>query len=252
METISGDKFKDNLIGILTEAGYDTKSAIKSLNSSKISDIELYVNQNRDRYREILKKTRYENCEIFQFLPGHAALILTLPDYIAQFPSQTTKKSRPQKRRYSESEQKDHPPNKSNCQTTETVNSSIKDHTDRFGDIANIRQELIAKINKFAQKKQIDLELNDQHILNLRVENNSIKCSAQCPFCEKKVPCNYATHWVCGNFQMHIKSHITEEQYEVDENNVLRQIGGTAQNLNIIRASKNVNLQKALNDKITT
>lgn len=248
MEIISGDKFKDNLIGILTEAGYDTKSAIKTLNSDKISDIERHVNHNRDRYRDILKKTRYENCEVFQFLPGHTALILTLPEYIPQLQSQTTKKIVPRKRKHSESEPSDHPSSQNHEPANEINNSSIEDHTDVFADIAKIRQQLIDKLNKFAQSKQIEWSFNINHIINLRVEDNSVKCRVQCPTCGRKIPCTFVSHWICTNVQAHIKTHIIVEAYELDEQNRLQPINGAAHSQKIIRITNSSGLQKFLND----
>lgn len=261
LENLSGDKFKDNLIEILTESGYDTKSAIKSLDKSKISDIETFVNQNRDRFQNIFKKTKYEKSENFKFLPGHSALILTLPEYIAHLPAKSTAtENRSRKRPHSERE--DHPPstaqqntNQNNVnQSTSLINESDngQNHTQRFqnADLAKIQQVLISKFNTFSTKKGFGLTLQVANVLNLRIEKDSIKCCVECPVCKKKIPCTYVTHWICSNLQAHLKSHFTFEEYTVGSHNVLQKMPRTsAENSNIIRAqSSNVALNQILNE----
>lgn len=222
IEKLIGEKIHDNLLEIISEAGFSNKIAIKSISQSNLSSIEQYINKNRERFTEILNGTRYEGFEQFEFLPGHAALLLSLPSYIEKLES--TKKIQTRKRRHScitEVQQNrdhpgDHPQSEDRSADYEEESEAERLH------IEGVRQLLIKKINNFASKKGLKTVITDDNIKNFRVEANSnFNCDLKCPIleCNRKVPCNYCTHWVCGNFQTHLKSHFTFEQYEVISNN---------------------------------
>lgn len=82
LERLAGEKFPDNICEILTAAGYDSKTAIKSFsNPQTFQTIENYVNENPLKFNDILKGTKYEHLTPFKFLPGHIALLSGLPEY---------------------------------------------------------------------------------------------------------------------------------------------------------------------------
>lgn len=100
------------------------------------------------------------------------------------------------------------------------------------------------KINNFCKKKNISITVGEENINNFRFENQSFKCSVQCPKCAKSIPCNYVSHWTCGNFQVHLKTHIenvTVEMYEVDDN-----LSCTKVNSSIVRLGNKSDLNKIL------
>lgn len=85
LERQAGEKFQDNIVELLIAAGYDSKTAIKSFsNSNTFIQMESFINGNRDRFKTILKGTKYENLVPFKFLPGHTALLSGLPEYIVE------------------------------------------------------------------------------------------------------------------------------------------------------------------------
>lgn len=184
------------------------------MKSSSIQLIENYVNANRDSFNRILKRTKYEKLEIFSFLPGHVALILSLPEFAKLI---TPKQRSLKKIKYSETR-------------SETTNEGANEHHTRSElgetaateklDEAIIRERLISKINKFTISKQIVAEINENHIIDFRYEDNSFKCSVHCVFCGKKIPCKYVKYWLCGNYQAHLKKHDSEQininQFELD------------------------------------
>lgn len=61
------------------------------------------------------------------------------------------------------------------------------------------------------------------------------------------MPCTYAiNHWVCGNFQAHIKTHITHEEYEVTDDNTLQKTNGESNALKITRSQNYLEINKVL------
>lgn len=235
LEKLMGEAFTDNIPEILTTVGFDTKTALKSMNNQCITSIENFVNQNKSHFQDTLKGTKYENAENFKFLPGHCALILSLPQYVEALSS---KNRRGKKRKH--------------CETLDHPQSNNADHPD--ADIINniddsVKILLINKINNYAMKKKLNIKIDDNSILNFRHENNSYKCSVQCSVCEKTVPCQYVKHWVCGNFETHIKKHLGQqsvEEYEVQDDNQL-QLMGHSSITNITRVTNQLPLQQFLN-----
>lgn len=212
LERALNEKIHNNLFKLLAETGYDTKTALKSINLESIDTIERYVNANRERFCNILKGTPYENNDSFKFLPGHTAFLLSLPKYIS---SPNTKKYKLSENNQC-NEVMDH---------TQSAHESVNEsNSDKIDDTANVRQELVNKINNFSRSKHINVQISDDNIQNFRVEKKIVKCSVKCPACGKKIPCSYVSHWTCGNVQTHLKSHITSEEYEVNENGELNLI----------------------------
>lgn len=104
---------------------YDTKTSLINIRQSNIVDIERYVNANRNRFEAVLKGTTYET-GTFQFLPGHASLILLFPELLSK----------------SKSKSKFQQPNK-RSQSNQT-NDTTADHPE---DIVNHESNTNASIN---------------------------------------------------------------------------------------------------------
>lgn len=69
---------------ILTSLGYDSKLALKKITSDSVLQIEKYINEHYEELIGGLVGSHYENVRPFQLLPGHRALIESLPQYIDQ------------------------------------------------------------------------------------------------------------------------------------------------------------------------
>lgn len=63
---------------ILTNSGFDCKSALLGLNAESINEIEQYANKNRS----VLVNTSYQNMKKFSFKPGHKYTIIDLPNQV--------------------------------------------------------------------------------------------------------------------------------------------------------------------------
>lgn len=70
------------LIQILNLVGYDNPIAIELLNAENIVEIEKYVAIN---LKHALVDSVYSNMKQFSFLPGHKAILLSLPSYVDKF-----------------------------------------------------------------------------------------------------------------------------------------------------------------------
>lgn len=112
-----GEKLDDNISEILTKAGFNSKATVLAIKPQSIETIEEFVNGNRDTFFELFQNTKYEHCETFKLLPGHAALILSLPDVCKEFTSEKQKGRQLKKRRHSECS--DHPDETTHKATTQ-------------------------------------------------------------------------------------------------------------------------------------
>lgn len=82
------------LVKILKASGYCSNIALSGLNQDKICSLEKYVSNN---LRNLLTNSVYtedlaEDGD-FSFLPGHAAILLALPDCVKKFESNNTSKT---------------------------------------------------------------------------------------------------------------------------------------------------------------
>lgn len=94
-----GDKFPPCVKKILNFSAYDSFSVLKELNEQKILEIEQYIS---DCGQTILNELncchsqKYRNQQQFKFLPGHRAILLSLPGKIPKIVENDDKKNVPQ------------------------------------------------------------------------------------------------------------------------------------------------------------
>lgn len=169
---------------------------------SCIRGIEQYVNDNQDKFRTIVKDTRYNNFTTFKFLPGHEAILQSLPEELVRIEDKKEQK-KSKKRRHSEAEQQ--PIEKSDADVGSLEDSNIS---------KKIKENFINRIINFAAKKQFIIEeFGEDNITNFRYENSVFKLSAKCIFCSKVSLCNYKkTYWECGNFTAHLNTHFVDDE----------------------------------------
>lgn len=146
-----------------------------------------------------------------------------MPEYLLELKTKKKSKKKEEHIKNKQAEQIDrNSVQLNNIQNAET--NGERDTDECSYDTEKLRQDLIKKINSFSQKKKFSVSIAEENILNFRFENQSFRCTLQCPKCNKLVPCNYVTNWICGNFQSHLKSHVTVELYEVNDNNILEKV----------------------------
>lgn len=216
LEKSLNEKLPEKIGQILDESGFCTKSAILTLSDiANIKFIEEHINENRENYRLILQKTRYENKTPFKFLPGHVALIKSLPNEILKI-SQQKKENKKTRKIQPETNQL------SLADNTQSGNSSDVNEIQNSDKSEEIKQELIQKINAFCARKKISNGVSDENILDWRCESGVFKCSVKCSSCPKIIPCNYnQKFWVCGNFTTHWNKHFNVETHQVNSDNTV-------------------------------
>lgn len=198
LENLFGEKLPGRIDKIIFEAGFDTNCALLSINSSSIVEIEKYINENKN----ILVDTAYDSClkndTRFCFKPGHRALILSIPKKL-------------EKNKEKKSLQK---PEKINYQIeTNVVNKHLDEH--------KLKDAIINKVVKFAQKCSFELTIDISAIFDFREESGKVKCSVQCPICLRKIKCEFKRYWIVSNLQKHLKNHFNVmniDYVEVEEN----------------------------------
>lgn len=89
IENQNDDKIPDSVVYILYNTGFDTKAALKSISEECIKTIEEHFNDNFDEL--ISDLADYRRNRPFKILPGHRALILTLPEMMIKTETKTMK-----------------------------------------------------------------------------------------------------------------------------------------------------------------
>lgn len=214
-----GEKLPSNLEKILIETGFDTKSAIKLINSDSIHSIEEYINSNTN----LLKDTPYENTIPFKLKPGHKALILSLPVVISQEKVKIKRKD----------DNKNYVINKKSVGENDNGLSDIRNssepvnignivpheqqHTNERTNEENLKKLLLKKIVNFGIKNSFDLVVEESNIFDFEKIGDKIKCKIQCLVCDAKYTCFYNTYWNVSNFEKHLKQHFDKDVQFIEE-----------------------------------
>lgn len=135
-----------------------------------------------------MKGTFYEELRPFELLPGHRALLLSLPEFI----NSSRPANRLANRRQSNFQSGDH--------------NHIENNVD-------LEDALIKKLESYASKRNLHFEFTKDNITNFRLDANSNehKCSVKCYKCTVLVPCVYITHWSISNLIKHIKKKHSDQ-----------------------------------------
>lgn len=196
---------------ILTDSGFDSDSSLSELNSACITDIENYINDNKN----ILTDTEYNNIalenKVFKLKPGHKAAILRLPKLLVQ---KTTERK--------------------------AKENTKKQATNNLTDEQQIKSKLIKKIPKFAGNLDPDIVFEESSILDFNSDGGKISCKFECPICASKIKCTHIKYWLVSNFEAHLKKHFDIETVILDapttnkSGTVLSYIDGNSSELNEI------------------
>lgn len=178
LQKIAG-QFPRGLDNIIFESGYDSESAIASINSSSIKSIEDYINENK----EILKNSVYEhlveNDLPFKLKPGHKSIILTLPKSLQEYKVKQ----------------------KSKIEAALPIPPKEDE----------LKKSLVAKLIKFAKKFSYEIEFSESSIHDFCDANTNLTCVVACPFCETRIKCTHKSYWLVSNFEKHLKRHFERD-----------------------------------------
>lgn len=196
LQRIVGKNLPRGLDTIIYEAGYDAESALATIDSTAIKNIEEYINENKS----ILKDTVYEdiivNNSVFKLKPGHKAIILNLPKALENY------------------EEK---------KPTNLVQNTSKVNTEEEKEGEVLKKNLVDKLNKFGKKYLFGFNnFSESSILEFRKENGVYKCRFECPFCEVKYTCTHKSFWLVSNFEAHLKKDFKVVSVEIEPNETVR------------------------------
>lgn len=186
-----GEHFPANIDKIIFSAGFDSERAFLNLNKDTISEIEQYVNENK----HILASTSYENSCTFKFKPGHKTFLLGIPKALEIL----NKKNKSKKKLLPNSQE--------NQNSGETVNPQSVNDEVRLNSEVELKQKLIDKIIKFANKFSVTLIIETANIVNFHQDDTKFRCQVICPVCNSNLKCQYTTYWIISNFEHHLKRH---------------------------------------------
>lgn len=183
---------------LLKKAGYDRLNSLSKIDTARITEIELHLDNNREWINDLkcCNSEYYKQLTVFQFLPGHRATILDIPEQIQQMCGIVGAVS--------------------GVKSVAALNST---KTQRSDD--DIIQNLVSNMLKFAEKLNFPL---DAEIISAKNVNDFkhgtmsddfvYKCRFSCPFCSTVFPLKYKTFWMSSNLTKHLKKHISYEVVE--------------------------------------
>lgn len=192
LEKFNGEKFPQCVKMLLEKAAYDRLCSLKAIDAAKIVDIEAYLSEHRLSWINDLtccQSEDYKKQASFQFLPGHKAIVLNIPEQIKQMNG--VQKVAANKER--------------------TVTN--KDRTDD-----ELKDKLISNLMMFMEKNNFALApgmISSKNIHDFERATDSCdfvcKCRFGCPFCARVFPVKFKQFWMSSNIVKHLKSHIEEE-----------------------------------------
>ena len=151
---------------------------LAELTEENIRKLELHVQKHRD----ILIGTEYEEIAgDFEFLPGHRAFVLSLPEKVEQI-SQTERNE------------------------AVTITAASASNEEKSDEIQELKTKLLVKLLKFAEKNQFALNLSVESVVDLFKDRDQFKCKIVCPHCNKQISCIYKTYWLVSNAQNHLRA----------------------------------------------
>lgn len=191
-EKFLGRKYPQFIKDILEANGLDNSLSFDLINPELVDNLEKFVEDNKS----FIQNTPYEDITSqFRFLIGHRLLILDIPIKYREFVEYKNNQRLIQKEKLS------------------ALKGTDKENASEPSEI--IKHLLLNKLNEFTGKHQLNTEIGSDHIENFIIKNDDARCEVKCPYCDKRIPCNYNSHWKTSNFYKHIKSHI--QIVEVDE-----------------------------------
>lgn len=194
LEKINRGKFPNCVKKLLTECAYNELYSLRRIDAEKLRNIESFLNGKKEIISQLdcCYKDHYKNLDVFEFLPGHKDLILSIPSLIEEMGHGG--KSRI---------------------------SAIRNNMTFSDD--QLKSKLIANLLSYTEN--IGLDVPDNAISEINIHDFRrgsdqdgfvCKCRLICPFCLKKFQLTYKTFWATSNLTKHFKDHITEIEVTVE------------------------------------
>lgn len=163
---------------LLSVGGYNNALSFKSVNESKIRDLEQHI---ETHHRKVADEfAEYAEMKPFQFLPGHCAFILQMKQEIE------------------------------NMQIEKKQKVAKKSRRDQ--DEQSLELSLKGQLNTYAKSIGFNLDWTHsiQNIVLTSTENSTCaQCSVSCPICFKSYALRYDRSWKVTNMYRHLRGHAT-------------------------------------------
>lgn len=197
MEKFTGDKYPNCVKDLLTLVAYDTIHSLNEINQQRLEEIEQFLTSQKEFIQKLncCRSDYYKSLEVFKFLPGHATIILALPDQINQMENAKGAKQLEFKKKKSDQELK------------ENLVENLMTYSAKLG---------------FQFPKGVINERNIQQFernADASADNYICKCIFSCPFCPKTISTKFIKYWISGNITAHLKKHIYENFEGLNESN---------------------------------
>lgn len=190
---------------LMNAAGYDTLQALSEINEEKIKEIEFFLTSNIQLVKKLTccRSDYYTQLQTFQFLPGHRAMIMALPDQIKQMKNEKTKKKH-------ENELENRP-------TRGPKNTNHESDDDLKMHLINNLVEYLRKIGLQFPEGVIDETNIDEFQRQRGADDDDIICECRfsCPFCSKFYNVKHKKYWLSSNITTHLKKHLESGEYLV-------------------------------------
>lgn len=166
----------------MIKSGYNHEFALETFKDDDIKKVEKFINQNK----HFLKKTVYENIPEFEFLPGHRAVLLDIPNKIKQYNKSKEEKAEEKKK-----------------QAEEEI--AVK--------TAELKKSLVKKVKNYTDKIEFETKVDETNIIESTQVGTLLQCRLKCSDCEKTFLCSFRKYWCISNFEKHLKEHKLVSQH---------------------------------------
>lgn len=209
------EKFPPCIKAILEDTGYSTKSSLMKLQEETIKTIEDYLTSNKSVLNHLTccYSDVYKKMDHFHFLPGHKAIILSLPNDVEQLKMfnelTTNKRTIKQKTKQANEEENKQMKKRVKKRGRKKIKKRCK-----YSD-AELKQKLVELMIATSRRGNFQLPegtITDANIIEFERfpedDENVCTCKFSCPFCSKLTKLIFKTYWMSSNATKHLKSHI--------------------------------------------
>lgn len=187
LEEATNTKFPPCVKTLLIDAGYNTMASLTSFSEDSLKRTEEFLNSKKEYINKLhcCYSDYYKKLNVFEFLPGHKSILLSLPNIVKAYQSKSIEKK------------KTRPNNVPPLLSSE-----------------ELRGKLIKLSIAYSRKAGQELAdvITERNILDFQREGNQAnvlcRCRFSCPFCPKIFSVIYKTFWMSSNVTKHLKKHI--------------------------------------------
>lgn len=178
------ETFPECVKKILIHTGFENGASLQNITRLAIEDIESYVNTHRELLQDLdcCFSETYGNMIRFEFMPGHIAIINSIPALIS------TMNGKPKKKK---SEQ------------------FVKNQ------LINLLRKTLSVAAKIHNRTNVDVwMINDENLYEFELNgdettsDSEYKCRFMCPYCDKTFGLTYNRFWRSSKVTKHLKVHI--------------------------------------------